>query len=120
MEVKMADPIEPETEPEEPETEPEEPETEKPGDDLEAKIEAVVDRLLPKFLKGKGGVTGARKSYRDEEDTMAELVASKVQELLGLEKKAGEHHPEPGEKKADPEPVPASPIGRRVERIMGW
>lgn len=61
-----------------------------------------------------------RRTYRDEEDDMDNLVTAKVKELLDAEKKAGEKHPEPTEEKAKPEPVPAMPAGRRVEKFMGW
>lgn len=61
-----------------------------------------------------------RKTYRDEEDEMGELVASKVKELLAAEKIAGENHPDPSAEKAKSEESPAKPIGRRVEKFMGW
>lgn len=105
-------------EPEDPDDEPEEPED--PEDDLEAKIEKVLNKVLPKFLKKGTGSTGApkRPSYRDEEDSMLEKVEKKVDELLSLEKTSGEKHDEPADKKADPEPVPAAPRRRRVESAI--
>lgn len=64
-----------------------------------------------------------RKSYRDEEESMEELVGKKVKELLETEKSTGSKNatePEKTEEKAPPERVPNQPRGRRVERFMGW
>jgi hypothetical protein len=114
---------EPETEapPEDPpeETPPEEPEGEGLTDSLRSFIEETVEKAIDK-LKPSETSAGRRPTYRDEEESMSDLVVSKVEELLHKERKAKENHPEPTADKAPPEPVPAQPEGRRVEKIMGW
>ena len=61
---------------------------------------------------------GKRRTFRDMEEEMEDLVTQKVKDLLKREKSQGENHPEPGEEKAPPEPIPASPPQRRVERAL--
>jgi hypothetical protein len=65
-----------------------------------------------------------RKTYRDEEDSMEELVSAKVQELFAKEKATGsKNDPETAAattEKAPPEPIPGRPEGRRVESFFGW
>lgn len=65
-----------------------------------------------------------RKTYRDEEESMEELVSQKVQELFAREKETGsKNDPETAAatvEKAPPELVPGRPEGRRVEKFMGW
>ena len=63
---------------------------------------------------------GKRPTYRDEEESMADLVSSKVAELIGKEKAQNENHPEPTGEKAPPEPIPAAPTTRRIEKLFGW
>lgn len=115
--------------PEEP-TEEEIPEEKKSATigDVNQIVADAVDSLKSIFTKpGAEGTTdelpakpGKRPSYRDEEESMADLVSSKVAELIGKEKAQGENHPEPGEEKAPPEPIPAAPSTRRVEKFFGW
>ena len=108
----------------EPETTEPEPEPDPEPVTDEGLIQTVVDKVLAKLDELKPEVKAkpeGRKTYRDEEDEMNELVTSKVKELLDLEKAAGEKHPEPStDAQAKPEPIPAQPSGRRVERLMGW
>lgn len=59
-----------------------------------------------------------RRTFRDMEEEMEDLVTQKVKDLLKREKAQGEAHPEPGTEKAPPEPIPASPPQRRVERAL--
>ncbi len=63
-------------------------------------------------------VKGKRRTFRDMEEEMEDLVTRKVGDLLKREKSQGENHPEPGEEKAPPEPIPASPPQRRIERAL--
>ncbi len=98
--------------------------------DLTAKITAVVSDLLAKQSKAPAGepdegTRPKRRSFRDEEDDMADAVRAEVARLLAKEKASGENHPAPGEMKAPPEPVPAQPQAqperkRRVESFMRW
>ena len=99
-------------------------EPEEKPDDLETRVEKILERTLPKFLQRgnkepKDG-PAKRPTYRDEEESMFERVEAKVDVLLKAEKTSKENHPEPGESKAEPEPVPAMPRKRRVESILGW
>jgi hypothetical protein len=92
--------------------------TESTVDQIVEKVLAKLDVLKP--AAKPAGEPAKRKTYRDEEETMGELVTVKVKELLALEKAAGEKHPDPKTEKAEPEPIPAMPAGRRVEKFMGW
>jgi hypothetical protein len=104
-----------------PETPPEAPAA---NEGLMTKIGDMIDEKVKQALDGLKEVTGkgqGRRTYRDEEDEMNDLVTSKVKDLLAAEKAQGEKHPEPdASTKAPPEPVPAQPSGRRVEKLMGW
>lgn len=114
-------------EPETPET-PAEPEEAKSATigDVKQIVSDAVESLKGLFKPGEQPAeetpakSGKRPSFRDEEESMADLVSAKVAELIGKEKAQGENHPEPGEEKAAPEPIPAAPTTRRVERFMGW
>lgn len=76
-------------------------------------VHEAIDALKPAPREG-------RKTYKDEEEDMADRVTAKVAELLHREKAQGENHPEPDDAKVPKEPVPAQPSGRRVEKMMGW
>ena len=111
--------------PAEPEAKPADPADPAAAEPAESTIDEIVEKVLAKIgdltPDGKPAAEPAkRKSYRDEEEAMGSLVAEKVRELLDLEKAAGEKHPEPEAGKAAPEPIPAMPAGRRVEKFMGW
>lgn len=114
----MADEEEPqETEPE-PEEAPDETSlTERITEIVERTVTKVLGEKLPKMEGPKKG----RMTYRDEEESISALVTEKVAELREKEKAAGEKHDEGGgSEKAPPEPVPAQPPGRRIEKVMGW
>lgn len=104
------------------------PDPERDDESLLARMREVAREVATEVLSAapKGTAkTGGRRTYRDEEEDMASLVESKITELLRKEKASGEHHPEPGETKAPPEPVPAQPQAqpekkRRVESFMGF
>ena len=107
------------------------PASDPPSDaDLTAKITSIVTELLGKqptapSADPEEGSRPKRRSYRDEEDDMAEAVSREIKRLLEKEKASGENHPPPGEAKAPPEPVPAQPQAqperkRRVESFMRW
>lgn len=119
----------PGTEP--PPSEPESPAEEKSATigDVKQIVADAVDSLKGLFRPGapveepaveEPAKPSKRASYRDEEEAMNDLVSSKVAELLHKEKAAAENHPEPGSEKASPEPVPAAPTTRRVEKLFGW
>jgi hypothetical protein len=121
----------PEEDPEEDEDEPGKPAT--IGDVTRIVGEVVGDAVqgLKDMLKRSPAPTGEdepkapakRKTYRDEEESMEELVSKKVKELIATEKTTGSKNAGPEDKTEDPAPterVPNQPRGRRVERIMGW
>lgn len=113
-----------------------EPETSEPAKDSEQDIEAIAEKVWDKIEDRVGGLLGGspkqetpdpepseprkRMTYRDEEFNMSDVVKKAISELKAEEKAEGEKHPEPKEEKADPEPVPAQPKGRKVESFMGW
>lgn len=103
------------------ETPPESPAEEGLSSAIKQYVEEAVDKAVAGFKELTGKGEGKRRTYRDEEDEMNELVGSKVKELLDAERIAGEKHPEPkADDKAAPEPIPAQPAGRRIEKLMGW
>jgi hypothetical protein len=109
-----------------PEEDEEEGEPEEPEDpespDLEERVEAILEKVLPKFLKGKSPTVSKRPTSRDLEEEMDELVTSKVKDLLKREKAQGEEHDDGGgvKEKAEPEGKPDEPRKRRVEKAFGW
>lgn len=65
-----------------------------------------------------------RRSYRDEESSMEDVVSEKVKELFEAERASGSKNATEVEASepptAEPERTPAQPAGRRVEKLMGW
>jgi hypothetical protein len=104
----------------------EEPTTETPtpeGDDFVTKVTAVVKDVLGELLPGKetptpdvDSDTGKRPTARDEEERMSQVVTKAIAEFKAAQ----------GDDKADtttkvePEVVPGTVVGRRVEKMMGW
>lgn len=87
-------------------------------------VDKVVEKIQDKFKLG-GKTTeektpAKRASYRDQEEEMNELVTSKVQELLKLEKESGENHETKKTEAKTEEKAPGTTPRRRIERIMGW
>src|ERR1035437_4771479 len=86
----------------------------------ESTVDQIVEKVLAKLdvLKTEekpAGEPAKRKTYRDEEETMGELVTVKVKDLPPQERAGGENPPDPKTEKAGPDPPPAMPAGRRVE-----
>ncbi len=102
--------------------EPEEPEDPEDTPDLEERVEAILEKVLPKFLKGKTAAAPKRATARDLEEELDELVTSKVAELKKREKSQGEEHDDGGgvKEKAEPEGKPDEPRKRRIEKAFGW
>lgn len=132
-ETKAPDPsTDPEEDPEEDDEEPDKPATigdvtrivgEVVGDAVSGLKDMFKRSPAPADAETETKAPPKRKSYRDEEDSMEELVSKKVKELLETEKSTGSKNAEPEDKtgeKAPPERVPNQPRGRRVERFMGW
>lgn len=96
------------------------PPTPAPAEDgLASSIKAFIHEEIADALAAiKPTRTGARPTFRDEEEGMAERVAEGVRELLTKEKAANENHPTPGVESAPPEPVPAAPQPRRIEKAL--